>query len=48
MDPVRVGIIGCGNISNAYLNACRRFAGLTVTAVADLDAARNRQGALRH
>jgi len=40
MDPVRVGIIGCGNISNAYLNACRRFASLTVTAVADLDAAR--------
>ncbi len=42
--PVRVGIVGCGNISSQYLEACRRFRLLKVEAVADLDAdlARNR------
>lgn len=38
-DPVRVGIIGCGNISDIYLANCREiFANLQVVAVADLDA----------
>lgn len=37
-----VGIIGCGNISSAYINGCRAFEHLRVAAVADLarDAAR--------
>jgi predicted dehydrogenase len=40
-DPVRVGIVGCGNISDIYLKNCTtRFAGLEIVAVADLDSAR--------
>lgn len=35
-----VGIVGCGNISAAYLRACRRFAILRVAAVSDLDRSR--------
>ncbi len=35
--PLRVGIVGCGNISGAYLEACRRFRALSVEAVGDLD-----------
>lgn len=35
--PVRVGIVGCGNISGQYLETCRRFRLLQVEAVADLD-----------
>lgn len=34
---LRVGVVGCGNISGQYLEACRRFAVLSVEAVADLD-----------
>jgi predicted dehydrogenase len=41
-DTLGIGIIGCGNISNAYINGCRQFAHLRVLSVADLraDAAR--------
>lgn len=36
-QPVRVGMIGCGTISDIYLaNATRRFAGVDIVAVADL------------
>ena len=38
--PLRVGIIGCGNISATYLKAARLFERLQVVAVADLDAGR--------
>lgn len=34
--PVSIGIIGCGNISKAYFNACARFPFIKVTACADL------------
>jgi len=35
---VKVGVIGCGNISGIYLkNLCERFTGVAVKAVADLD-----------
>ncbi len=37
MDRVGIGIIGCGNISAAYLKAARRFPILDVRAVADID-----------
>ena len=40
MRKVSVGIIGCGNISTAYLKAAQRFDNLHVTACADLDLAR--------
>lgn len=36
-QPARVGLIGCGKISDIYLtNGNRRFAGYTIVAVADL------------
>jgi predicted dehydrogenase len=37
LDPVGIGIIGCGNISSAYLTAARVFPILKVRAVADMD-----------
>jgi predicted dehydrogenase len=40
--PLRVGIIGCGNISATYLKAAQLFERLSVVAVADLDAERAR------
>lgn len=41
-DTMKVGIIGCGNISQAYFNGCGMFRILEVTACADInmDAAR--------
>jgi predicted dehydrogenase len=39
MDRVGIGIIGCGNISTAYLKAARAFPILDVKAVADLNRA---------
>ncbi len=40
LPPVRVGIIGCGNISKAYFERCRLFPNLDLVACADLDFAR--------
>jgi len=40
MDPVSIGLIGCGNISAAYLRAAPLFPELRITALADLDASR--------
>ena len=40
--PLRVGIIGCGNISATYLKAAQTFERLQVVAVADLDPERAR------
>jgi predicted dehydrogenase len=42
-DKMRVGIIGVGNISPAYIEGCRRFDVLEVTACADLDETRARK-----
>ncbi len=39
---MNIGIIGCGNISTAYLEAGKRFTNLNFAAVADLDAERAR------
>jgi len=36
-SPVGVGIIGCGNISPAYLNLARAFPVLSIRALADID-----------
>ena len=35
MKPVGIGVIGCGNISSAYLTAARKFPILDVVAVSD-------------
>ena len=40
MSTVKIGIIGCGNISAAYLRTGKTFSILDVAAVADLDASR--------
>lgn len=39
MDPVTIGIVGCGKISGAYLTAAKHFPVLRVKSCADLDAA---------
>jgi len=38
-EPVRVGLIGCGAISGAYLSGARSFPVLSVVACADIDRA---------
>ncbi len=38
--PARVGIVGCGNVTDMYLRGCARFAAIELAACADLDAAR--------
>ncbi len=48
MNPVNVGIIGCGNISGAYLRACRLFDILKIVAVSDLDIQRAKARAAEH
>ena len=34
-SPMRVGIVGCGNISDIYLKNCRHFEGVDIVACAD-------------
>ncbi len=48
LHPVRVGIIGCGNISNQYFNSCKLFKILSIQAVADLDLKRAQEKAKEH
>ncbi len=45
VKPVKAGIIGCGAISGAYLNAAKTFEALEVAAVADLAMERAQQKA---
>lgn len=40
MKPVKVGVIGCGNISSAYFTGIRKFPILELTACADIDLGR--------
>ncbi len=40
MNTIKVGIIGCGNISAIYFNNCSQFKSLEVIACADLDVER--------
>ena len=44
-EKVKVGIVGCGNISPAYFKGCRAFNILEVVACADLDPQRARRAA---
>src|SRR5277367_4219765 len=39
MQPVGIGVIGCGNISSAYLTAARKFPILNLVALADANPA---------
>jgi predicted dehydrogenase len=40
ITPARVGIVGCGDVTNLYLPGCERFPVIELAACADLDAAR--------
>ena len=40
MDPVRVGIIGCGKISAAYCSGMQQFPVLEIIACSDIDSSR--------
>jgi predicted dehydrogenase len=46
--PVKFGVIGCGNISNAYFSATKKFPILEIAACADLDLARAQAKAEEH
>ena len=46
--PVKTGIIGCGNISPAYLDMCPKFEILDLACVADLDMDRAKAKADEH
>ncbi|HOZ49492.1 MAG TPA: Gfo/Idh/MocA family oxidoreductase, partial [Candidatus Hydrogenedentes bacterium] len=48
MKPVKVGIIGCGNISDIYFTNCRRFENVEVVACADIIATRAKEKAEKH
>ena len=47
-EPLRVGVVGCGVISNAYLTTAATTRDLEVVAVADLDRARADATAAQH
>ncbi len=47
-SPMPVGIIGCGNISDAYFKGGKHYRALDVVACADLDLARARAKAAEH
>jgi predicted dehydrogenase len=48
MDPLRIGIVGIGNISGIYLRNLMGFRSTTVTAVADLDRERAEAASTKH
>ncbi len=47
MEPTKLGIIGCGNISSAYLQVLSEFTSVQVVACADLDMSRAEAQAAR-
>ena len=48
MKAMKVGIIGCGNISEIYADAGRKFRNIEVVACADIDVVRSRALAEKH
>ncbi|MCL4218214.1 MAG: Gfo/Idh/MocA family oxidoreductase, partial [Candidatus Hydrogenedentes bacterium] len=48
MGPVKVGIIGCGNISDIYCQAGKTFEAIDIVACADLLPERAEAKALEH
>jgi predicted dehydrogenase len=47
-QPVRIGIVGCGNISGIYFENLTKFAGTEVVAAADLDVSRAEAAAAKY
>lgn len=48
MEPVKIGVIGCGNISDVYFQAGKTFGILDIVACADLDPERAAAKAEKH
>jgi predicted dehydrogenase len=48
MKKVKIGVIGCGNISDIYLTNCQTFQNLEVIAVSDLDLNKAAEKALKY
>jgi predicted dehydrogenase len=48
MGPLRIGVVGCGNICGTYFRNLARFRSTQVVACADLDAERARAAAAEH
>ncbi len=48
IKPVKVGVVGCGAISNAYLTTAKKYPILEITALADLDMAKAQAAAEKH
>ena len=48
MDPMNIGVIGCGNISDLYFAAGKRFDAINIAACADLDMGRAEAKARQH
>ena len=48
MNPVKVGVIGCGAISGAYLGMAKNFPNVEIAAVADLDFERAKAAAEKY
>ncbi|MEX0654448.1 MAG: Gfo/Idh/MocA family oxidoreductase [Phycisphaeraceae bacterium] len=48
MNPVKIGIVGCGNISNQYLKLARQFPILDIVACADLNLEAAKAQAQKH
>jgi predicted dehydrogenase len=44
----RIGLIGCGKISDAYFAGCANYAFINITACADMDVARAKEKAAQH
>jgi len=48
LKSFRVGLIGCGRISDIYLQNCARFEGIEIVACASLDATESKLKALEY
>ena len=48
MDPLRIGLLGCGRISDIYLQNCNRYDELDVVACASLDIKETRAKAAKY
>jgi predicted dehydrogenase len=48
VQQVRVGVLGCGHVSDQYFRGCGRFDVLRIVACADVDGARAEQKAAEH
>jgi len=48
MPPTNIGLIGCGNISNAYFEGCQNYPSIKITACADINVPHAQATAKKH